>query len=98
MSASTRKPTICKTDTFLDQLGNVTTPSMQCASALPEVDILFTAGVRKIPVPPKVAGVVTFIERVQIMLDAQMNWADNVLLSAQLTTMLRDAQQSLGRQ
>lgn len=87
--------TISINDTFLDELGEITTPSKQCINAISTVNKLFSSGIRKISLPPKVAGVVTFKERVQLMLDSQFRYADNIPLLSELSEMLSNAKKSI---
>ena len=83
--------TISINDTFLDELGEITTPSKQCINAISTVDKLFLSNIRKISLPPKVTGVVTFKERVQLILDSYFKHADNILLLSESSEILSNA-------
>jgi len=87
--------TIFINDTFLDEFGEITTPTKQCINAISTVDKLFLSGIRKISLPLKVAGVITFQERVQLILDSQFGHADNIPLLSELSEMLSNAKKSI---
>ena len=83
--------TISINDTFLDELGEITTPSKQCINAISTVDKLFLSNIRKISLPPKVTGVVTFKERVQLILDSYFKHADNKSILSESSEILSNA-------